>query len=340
MTNADKQIPVVVGIDVEPDPRLTDPRHPDPWRGFEQLHPFIMELRTHLAARSRAHPQFCWFFRLDPQVAETYGDPAWALKRYEREIAALVAAGDEIGVHTHAYRWEPTRANWIVDEANQAWVDHCVTSSCHAFEKFFHRSSRAHKFGDRWLSTATIARLETLGVRIDLTLEPGVRSPWMTPNEVHTGAPPVWTHALRRPYRPSPEDFLRADPSGTRRLWLLPLSTWRVPWFVQLPRRTYHRLRPAHGGPTPGDESSQATVTLRPGFRPYLFRSLVKRLLNSGEATHLALIFRSNEGTSPLQRQRIATNLMSLLSHPLANRVHFVGPEAALDLLGHAAAGA
>jgi len=233
----------------------------------------------------------------------------------------------------------PARSNWLVDDGNQEWIDHCVTSSFQTFETFFHRSSRAHKFGDRWMSSATIARLESLGVRVDVTLEPGVRSPWMTPNEMHSGAPPDCTNMPRRAYRPSAEDFLRADPSGTRRLWLLPLSTWRVPWYVQLPRRTYHRLRPARSGPTPGDESSQVTVTLRPGFRPYLFRSLVKRLLASGEVSHLALIFRSNEGTSPLQRERIATNLMSLLSHPLAERFRFVGPEAALDLLGHVSAG-
>jgi hypothetical protein len=63
---------------------------------------------------------------------------------------------------------------------------------------------------------------------------------------------------------------------------------------------------------------------------------LVDRLLTSTETAHLALIFRSDEGTLPAQRERMATNLTSLLSHPRAERLRFVGPDQALQLLGHA----
>jgi len=252
VVNASEPIPVVVGIDVEPDPRLTDPQRPEPWRGFERLYSFFMELRSQLASPSGTRPQFSWFFRLDPQVAGTYGDPAWPLKHYERQVAGLLAAGDEVGIHTHAYRWAPG-GTWIVDEADPEWIDQCLGSSFQAFEAFFHRTCRVHKTGDRWLSNAAVATLEALGARVDLTLEPGVRSP-LTSNEVHTGSPIDCTHVSRRAYRPAPNDFRTPDPTGKRRVWMLPLSTCRVPWYMQFPRRLYHRLRPACRAP--GDESS------------------------------------------------------------------------------------
>lgn len=333
--NASAPIPVVVGIDVEPDPRLTDPQRPEPWRGFERLYPFFMELRSQLASHSGTQPQFSWFFRLDPQVAGTYGDPAWPLKHYERQVAGLLAAGDEVGVHTHAYRWAPGRGTWIVDEADPEWIDQCLGSSFQAFAGFFHRPCRVHKTGDRWLSNAAVATLEALGARVDLTLEPGVRSP-LTSHEVHTGSPIDCTHVSRRAYRPAPDDFRTPDPTGERRVWMLPLSTGRVPWYMQFPRRLYHRLRPAHGAP--GDESSHVTVTLRPGFRPYLFRALVEQLLAGGDTAHLALNFRSSDGIEPAQVRRIAANLTGLLSHPLAARLRFVGAQAGLGILESAPA--
>jgi hypothetical protein len=332
MTSADTPIPVVLGIDVEPDLRLTDPARPEPWRGFERLYPFMMELRGRIAERHGRPPQFCWLFRLDPQIAETYGAPSWSLKRYARQVAAILEAGDEVGVHTHAYRWQPTRGTWLVDSADTAWVDHCVRSSFETFEMTLRRPCRAHKFGDRWITNDVVATLEELGARVDLTLEPGVSSSVIRGDECHTAIPVDCAQVLHHPYQPSPQDFRTPTPGGTRRIWLLPLSTWRVPWHLQLPRRLYHRLRAASSGPTPGDESSRATVTIRPGFRPYLFRALVKRLLASRDVAHVALVFRSSDGTSADQIQRIATNMMTLASHPNADRLRFVGPEAALDL--------
>jgi hypothetical protein len=334
--SADTPIPVVLGIDVEPDLRLTDPARPERWDGFERLYPFMMELRGRLANRHGTPPRFCWFFRLDPQIAETYGDAAWPLKHYAREVAAILDAGDEVGVHTHAYRWQPSRATWLVDTADTAWVNHCIASSFETFEMTLRQPCRAHKFGDRWMTNDAVAALEALGTRVDVTLEPGVNSSVIRGDEIHTAVPIDCTHTPRHLYQPSPHDFRIPAQLGTRRIWLLPLSTWQVPWHLQLPRRLYHRLRPAYSGPTPGDESSRVTVTLRLGFRPYLFRALVKRLLASGDVAHMGLVSRSSDGMSADQLQRIASNLMALAAHPHADRLRFVGPEAALDLLARA----
>jgi hypothetical protein len=64
--STDRLIPVVLGVDVEPDLRLTDPARPEPWHGCERLFPFMTELRGRIARRHGRPPQLCWLFRLDP----------------------------------------------------------------------------------------------------------------------------------------------------------------------------------------------------------------------------------------------------------------------------------
>ena len=100
-----RPIPVVLCIDVEPDDRQIAPADARPWRGFEGLRAWMGALRPRLPAPAGA-PRFSWFVRVDRQVAEAFGSPAWALAHYAREIGALQLAGDELGIHSHAYRWD------------------------------------------------------------------------------------------------------------------------------------------------------------------------------------------------------------------------------------------
>lgn len=39
-----ERIPVILYIDVEPDPRRPDPTKAEPWWGFERLYPYLHEL--------------------------------------------------------------------------------------------------------------------------------------------------------------------------------------------------------------------------------------------------------------------------------------------------------
>src|SRR4030095_13110011 len=76
---------------------------------------------------------FAWFFRLDPQIAETYGAADWPFRRHAAAVRGLEAAGDEIGIHTHGYRWDRERGVWIQDHGNLLWVEHCVRLSFETF---------------------------------------------------------------------------------------------------------------------------------------------------------------------------------------------------------------
>jgi len=220
----------------------------------------------------------------------------------------------------------------MADDANPQWVDHCIVSSCDAFERVLRHRAAAHRFGDGFLSEAIVGTLDRLGVRVDLTLEPGVNGRVTHRNEVHTAVATDCGQAPRTPYRPARDDFRTASGTNARRISLLPLSTCQVPWYLQVPRRLYHRVRPAADGMNAA-EPLRAVVAVHPGLRPYLFRRLIDRLLGSSATTHLALIVRSSDGTWPEQLQRIRSNMCALASHPLARRFRFVGPEAAVEML-------
>src|SRR4051794_15451026 len=77
-----REIPVVLCIDVEPDPRVLDPATTPPWDGFERLIERLPALRQRLAEATGKPAAFTWALRMDPQVAEAFGSPSWLAEKY------------------------------------------------------------------------------------------------------------------------------------------------------------------------------------------------------------------------------------------------------------------
>jgi hypothetical protein len=333
MPTASGRIPIVLGVDVEPDERSVDRNHRRPWVGFERLSAALTDLRRRVAAQTGQALRFSWFLRMDPQIADTYGDPAWFVKQHTGLVEEWQAAGDEIGVHPHTYRWDAARGAWLIERVDQEWVDHCIRTSFAAFEAVFHRPSSVYRMGDRSLSNASLALAETLGARIDLSVEPGyIESPGIFRHELQTGTLPDYTRAPQWPYQPSPADFLRPDPAEGR-IWVLPVSTWQVSRFLRLPRRLYLELRTLRRKPVPDDLKLQSTMTLSLALPPRLFRRVVNDLLRA-DRPYLVSMDRSDIGTTRHKLERIERNINDLLSHPLADRFVFTRPQEALDVLG------
>jgi hypothetical protein len=225
-----RKIPIILCIDVEPLEREIDRVVAKDWDGVEETFRFLSDVRPALAAATGAPVKFSWFFRMDPQIADTYGDPSWVVRRYGKIIEQLERAEDEFGLHTHAWRWDERFKRWVVDHADQEWVEHCLRMSFEAYRRAFGRSCYSFRFGDHWMNNATIDLLESLGVRFDLTVEPGMKpAPALVLKELHTGSLPDYTVTPRRPYRPAREDFRKASATTDRRLWMIPLSTRSAP---------------------------------------------------------------------------------------------------------------
>ncbi|HUP83073.1 MAG TPA: hypothetical protein VM284_02670, partial [Candidatus Limnocylindria bacterium] len=223
-------LPVVLAIDVEPEPGGGTWRDARPWRGFERWLEVMPVVRENLERLTGAPVRFSWFVRCDPQIAEVYGDAAWAADRYARGFDELRAAGDEFAIHPHAWRWNVRKSQWVQDNADPAWVEQVLETGFERFASAF-GPVRAHRFGSRFLTAAIVSWLAAHGVRVDTTMEPGtpaLRS--LDPETESTGTVPEQRGVPRQPYRPNPvdpfvpaaTDALRADEG----LWMLPHSAF------------------------------------------------------------------------------------------------------------------
>ena len=104
-------IPVVLCIDVEPDPSVWTLGTRPPWRGYDTLDELLGALRPRLSRHAEA-ARFSWFLRMDPQIAEAFGTPVWIPETWPGRLEQYRKNGDEIGLHTHAWRVCPCCHRW------------------------------------------------------------------------------------------------------------------------------------------------------------------------------------------------------------------------------------
>jgi hypothetical protein len=360
------QIPVLWCVDVEPDDFVFPPDHPSPWRGFEMLVEETRRLRPRLQEVTGEPARFTWFVRMDPQIALGYGASGWALTHLHAVFEKLRECGDAVGIHPHAWRWDRDRHVWISDHADQAWVDHCLEVSVEAYRDAFGDAPVYQRFGNRFMSTSTMNLARTLGVRLDLTVEPGESS--IGPGEFQggewIGETPDFADAPRVPYQPDPSDFLRPSEGRADGLWAIPLTSGRVILKDHPVRRRWGRLRwhslpkaldrarhPARtvmgatrrvraGTPAPstarsGTRSDHQTLSIWRDWRsPRDFWDSAFEGAGELESPYLAFAIRSD---TPLRRdlhRRMDGILRHLLQDPRAGRLVFTTPEDTLRRLG------
>lgn len=227
VSNDFTRTPVILCIDVEPDDFFLDRNHPKPWTGFEFTHNYLKEFRARLEEVTGHKVHFYWSLRMDPQIAITYGSPAWLADHYSALLEEYQSQGDELGIHVHTYRWSDDLDGWVDDCGNPQWVSECLQSSAETFRRSIGRTSRSLRFGNFWLSTAAVNEAESLGIEYDLTVEPGLRSAQSAPGKPRQSGPtPDFLKVLRRPYAPSREDFRIPLPGDSRRkITIVPLSS-------------------------------------------------------------------------------------------------------------------
>ena len=257
-------IPVVIGIDVEPDKRTVDLADPS-WRGavrtFERLPEFRQMLQE--CSREKLVP-LTWFPRADPQVEIANGDAAWALKKIADDWERARDAGDEIGLHMHPWRWDETNSRWCQDHGDENWVIHCLHSAINTYRQCFGVPPTSYRGGDRFLNNLVVKTLEEEGVKVDLTLERMPSVERLAPSEHGTGMIPDGTSLLGHAYRASEKDFIQPAKEGSGGLGMLPLTAYEE-------------------------------GTLSPWLPNTIFEEEIERLLKGNEApTHLAFVVRTD----------------------------------------------
>ena len=311
-----KQVPTVICVDVEPDERQPDLNASTNWTGFEESLRLFEELRC----RSSIETIFCWFLRMDPQIEIVHGSAQWVVERYGTEIDNLRSAGDEIGLHTHA--WRRVGEKWITDNGDQRWVNQCVQVSFDAYKSAFGSECRSFRFGDHWMNNATFDLAESLGAQYNLTVEPGRRSSarrrGLSPSEVWTGRFPDYANVPREPYKPRREDFTKCvEAHDEREMWVIPVSTallphWpaapfyrRVIWRTRYGRRLYYPLSLALG--------------------PDQFRHCLADVLEGKNGRHLCVVVQTGSTLNHVGA-RVRENLELVLSHATEGRVQLMTP--------------
>ena len=283
-------------IDVEPDGFFIDRNRPLPWKGYEGAHQYFSELRPKLEEVTGSPVHFTWAYRLDPQVAETYGLPEWPITNYPKFIEEFLREGDEIALHPHAYRWEKKINNWIEDLGNQEWVNHCVEMGFNCYQKLFNRICESFRFGAYWISTETINLAEQLGAKFDLTVEPGFRLEKRSFHADLYSAPlPNYDHVSREPYRPSKMNFTEPDTNRQKGIWIIPMSTSFVTYRFGRLETLYKRIfSPTELKPRP--------VTLNWARGVKGFRTVMEDCLRSLRKPYLLTVLRSDVcGDTPFE---------------------------------------
>jgi hypothetical protein len=308
-----RPVPAVLCIDVEPDPRRVPMPDPEPrFPGFEALLSQIDAVRARLAASTGRPCALTWFLRMDLQMVIAYGSARFIADRYPADLARLRAAGDELGVHPHSYRWQDG-LGWVQDHADAEHVALCTRTSLDAYRDVFGQSCRAYRHGDRFMSSSLASVLVDHGVRVDLTLEPGEPAlPGLVPTEQNRGLIPHVPRDRGAPYVADPENVFEP---GESELLVIPLTT-----SVRFT-----------GEASPGDTVPFSRLVL--WSPPREFAAMLDARLVDPRLTHLAFAIRTDLPLDSRAWSWFQANIDHLCGHPLAREVEWVTASRARELL-------
>ncbi len=197
------------------------------WRGFEKGVRLLSDLRQQIGMRTGAVPHFSWQFRADSQIERQYGTPGWAFDHYHTEISSLKQAGDDIGLHQHAYRWNEGKGSWTEDYGDQAWMEDVVSTGFETYREAFGRTPDTFAAGVTWTNTELVNLVERLGAKYDTTAAPRRNKPYPVELGDFSAEPPDTNRMPLHPYHPSIENFLLPDKQRQTKLWIIPLTTGR-----------------------------------------------------------------------------------------------------------------
>ncbi|HEY0444297.1 MAG TPA: hypothetical protein VGC90_08750 [Candidatus Limnocylindrales bacterium] len=318
-------IPFILCFDVEPD-EIDVQLGPRPWLGFERLVERVADLRAQLSDTTGRPARLNWFLRMDPQIAVSHGAPGWAADRYGDALEALRAAGDEIGVHPHAWRHVGGAARWVADHGDAEWVDACIRMSFEAYELAFGRPCRSVRFGDRFFSSRAIALAASLGARHDLTLEPGSPAMARMHRAPATGRIPSMMGVPRYAYTALAADPLRPRPSSTTgpgvAIRMIPLTSLNPDPILPAWRRLARRVR------HPGRDLHRPAGLFAEAWPPGRFWASVEAELEAAERPYLAFAVRSDVPLHAGLNAAFEDKLAALLRRPLVKRLSFTTPDA------------
>lgn len=325
------QIPVIFCTDVEPTEFYVNRDNPKAWTGFEFTHDYLKTFRSKCEEITQRPVHLNWFLRLDPQVAIGYGSATWVADQYLGYLDEYRSLGDDLGIHVHTYRWSKSRNTWIDDCGNPEWVYECLQGSAENFQRVFGEPARSLRFGNFWLSTRGINEAESLGLKYDLSVEPGREAIFSTPGKPpQSGPTPDCRRVPRIPYRPSRSNFRRPDSSvNHRNFHMIPMTSAYIDpgWGIKGIRHRLGRIR--HNGFQGRLQYKPLSMWAKWEGRND-FNTMIDRALKVQKRPYLAFAIRSDIDGKLFQI--FDSCMRALLNHPANSRFIFTTPEKMMKL--------
>ncbi|MFQ5723829.1 MAG: hypothetical protein ACE5G6_05000 [Terriglobia bacterium] len=245
-----RQLLIHLCIDIEPAKKRFggsgfDTRETSYWGFREVLFPFVAAFRERFQADLGRPLRFNWFVRADPQIGEIYGQPTWALETFRAELEQLAAAGDEIGLHMHSWRWDNRRQAWYEEVKDSAWLEGCLATGLEAFHQARGSTPFAYHAGFEYLNNLLVRLLEQAGVKLAVAPMPGLRSRGLHVEGSGRAFFFDWRRAPRHPYFPWRSDYQRPGPDAANVLMVpntIVRQSWKSVLFHLSPFRNPQRL--------------------------------------------------------------------------------------------------
>jgi len=207
---------VVISCDVDPDrERLLEGTSSGrlAWRGVTEGIPAIKQAVRGVTDTSSREPVFTWLLRADEQVRELEGTYDALVRSQRSLLESLQASGDELGWHPHFWRRDSPSSRWFQEVEDLDWQVDMLRRSHGALAPVFPGTVESVRMGWSYHNNRTFAALEDLGITVDLSGIPGLRTFGREPPR--RGENLFDWHATPRvPYWPSRVDYRRPPHHG------------------------------------------------------------------------------------------------------------------------------
>jgi hypothetical protein len=313
-------IPTVLRIDVEPDEHQPSPGE-RPWNGFLAMFEMVETLRGWLSDATNHPVRPAWLIRLDPDIERAFGRTDFPVRRHHDLFDRILKHSDVLGVHVHALRWNTEKAVVFSDYADETWGAECLQVAASTFQDCFGRLPQVMSFGGFFMCDSVLDAAVDLGIRADVTVEPGL--PPQHDNVsfgAYSTAPSAdFVRCPRLPYYPSRRafDIPATSVDDVRPLLMVPLISGDTsPILKRLYRRFVSREPPKYYEP------------LNPWKvwpSPQRFWDLAQRAADEVPAPYLAFALRTDAPNTDSYR-RVSELFEYLPRHPIAKRIRIVDP--------------
>ena len=223
-----KKLYVIIGCDSDADrpgfvPGVID--EGTSWRGLLEGPELLRKALSGCRDSVVKNPKVTWVIRVDAQVEKIYGDCGWVLEKYKDNLLNLEAGGDELGWHPHFYKYDDGQKRWYQEVGDTDWQLQMLEKGFAAYQRVFPGRARSVRMGWIYHNNLTMQKLSQLGVRVEFSALPGLRT------YVKSGKRPYnifdWYVTPGEAYFPSTVDFRRPAKGEERALPIL-----EIPNFV------------------------------------------------------------------------------------------------------------